>query len=148
MITLLKLSEIDALCCRSFIAVVGRQGKTASSDRREMAATSTSANGRDDVGHSTDRKVRPAAAAASTAAAVTARSGLHLSNASSTLSLNSSSVGLARLRRSNSIVRVAADKKAKKVLSIHITYRQLIVNAIIASNCVVNRRQRSVERKT
>ena len=108
-------------------AVVGRQGKTAKGGKRETAATAIATNDRGNARHDAGRKVRPvsAAAAATTAAAKASRSGvsngrLHLSNASSTLSVNSSSVGLARLRRSSSIARVAAEKKAKKALSMRI----------------------------
>ena len=106
------------------VLLYGRQGKEAKGDRRETATKATAANDHGDAWHGTGRRARPAAAAAAAAAGATAaaaRSGvsscrLHLSNVSSSLSVNSSSVGLARLRRSNSIVRVAAEKKAKKVL--------------------------------
>ena len=99
---------------QSILRVVVRQRKTAKGERQDTAAT----NDRGDAEQSACRKSPPAPAAAAAARSGVSCSRLQVSNASSTLSVNSSSGGLARLRRSNSIVRVAAEKKAKKVLSV------------------------------
>ena len=77
----------------------------------------TSAKDRGDAGQSSRRKSRPPPTAAAAAAPATTRSGV--SDVSSSLSVNNpSSVGLAGMRRASGILRVAAEKKAKKVLSV------------------------------